>query len=76
MKHVSANPAGRRRILETAQIIVGGTDFRAVGLSEIRQAPGVPKGAVNHHAGSRKAFGEAVPAATRRLQGRQDCPSR
>lgn len=76
MKNVSANPDVRRRILEPAQIIVGGTGFRAVGLSEIRQASGVPNGAVNHHAGSGKAFGEAAPAATRRLQGRQDCPSR
>ncbi len=76
MKNVSASPDVRRRIIETARILIGGKGFSAVGLSEIRQASGVPKEAFYRRVGSREAFGEAALVTTRCLPGLQYCPSR
>lgn len=50
----------RDHILETAQIIISGKGFSAVGLNEILQASGVPKGSFYHYFGSKEAFGEEL----------------
>lgn len=50
----------RSRIIETARAIIGGKGFAAVGLNEILQSAGVPKGSFYHYFGSKEAFGEAL----------------
>ncbi len=50
----------RQHILDTAQIIISGKGFSAVGLNEILQEAGVPKGSFYHYFGSKEAFGEAL----------------
>jgi TetR/AcrR family transcriptional regulator, transcriptional repressor for nem operon len=50
----------RQHILDTAQIIIAGRGFSAVGLNEILQAASVPKGSFYHYFGSKEAFGEAL----------------
>lgn len=50
----------RLHILETAQSIISGKGFSAVGLNEILQAAGVPKGSFYHYFGSKEAFGEEL----------------
>jgi TetR/AcrR family transcriptional repressor of nem operon len=50
----------RQHILETAQTIISGRGFSAVGLNEILQASGVPKGSFYHYFGSKESFGEAL----------------
>jgi TetR/AcrR family transcriptional repressor of nem operon len=50
----------RQHILETAQAIISGKGFSAVGLNEILQASGVPKGSFYHYFGSKESFGEAL----------------
>lgn len=50
----------RQHILSTAQAIMGGKGFSGVGLTEILQAAGVPKGSFYHYFGSKEAFGEAL----------------
>lgn len=50
----------RQHILETAQVIISGKGFSAVGLNEILQAAGVPKGSFYHYFGSKEAFGEEL----------------
>ena len=50
----------RQHILTTAQSIIGGKGFRAVGLNEILHASSVPKGSFYHYFGSKEAFGEAL----------------
>jgi TetR/AcrR family transcriptional repressor of nem operon len=50
----------RQEILDTAQIIVSGKGFAAVGLNEILATAGVPKGSFYHYFHSKDAFGEAL----------------
>ncbi|RMJ03086.1 HTH-type transcriptional repressor NemR [Marinobacter litoralis] len=50
----------RSHILETAQVIISGKGFSAVGLNQILQAAGVPKGSFYHYFGSKEAFGEEL----------------
>jgi TetR/AcrR family transcriptional repressor of nem operon len=50
----------RQHILDTGQAIIGGKGFSAVGLNEILQAAGIPKGSFYHYFGSKEAFGEAL----------------
>jgi TetR/AcrR family transcriptional repressor of nem operon len=50
----------RQHILDTARPILGGKGFSAVGLNEILEAAGVPKGSFYHYFASKEAFGEAL----------------
>jgi TetR/AcrR family transcriptional regulator, transcriptional repressor for nem operon len=50
----------RQHILKTAQLIMCGKGFSAVGLNEILQAAKVPKGSFYHYFESKEAFGEAL----------------
>lgn len=50
----------RQHILETARGIVLGKGFSAVGLSEILEAAGIPKGSFYHWFRSKEQFGEAL----------------
>ena len=50
----------RHHILETARGIVVGKGFSAVGLSEILEAAGVPKGSFHHWFRSKEHFGVAL----------------
>jgi TetR/AcrR family transcriptional repressor of nem operon len=50
----------RKHILKTADVIISGKGFSAVGLNEILKASGVPKGAFYHYVGSKEAFGEEL----------------
>lgn len=47
----------RLQILATAQEIILGKGFAAVGLNEILKAAGVPKGSFYHYFGSKEQFG-------------------
>ncbi len=60
MSPPSPIPDVRRHILATAQTIISGKGFTAVGLNEILQAAAVPQGAFYHYFGSKEAFGEAL----------------
>ncbi|HYR24899.1 MAG TPA: TetR/AcrR family transcriptional regulator [Aquabacterium sp.] len=60
MHLVSAPTDVRQHILDTAQAIIGGKGFAAVGLNEILRAADVPKGSFYHYFGSKEAFGEAL----------------
>lgn len=53
----------RQHILNTAKPIMLCKGFSAVGLNEILQAAGVPKGSFYHYFGSKEAFGEALLAS-------------
>jgi len=50
----------RQHILETAQPIILGKGFSAVGLNELLVAAGVPKGSFYHYFKSKDGFGEAL----------------
>jgi TetR/AcrR family transcriptional regulator, transcriptional repressor for nem operon len=50
----------REKILATGQRIMGAKGFSGVGLNEILQAAGVPKGSFYHYFGSKEAFGQAL----------------
>ena len=50
----------RQQILDTAQPIIAGKGFAAVGLSEILAAAAVPKGSFYHWFRSKEQFGEAL----------------
>ncbi|MFT9178732.1 MAG: TetR/AcrR family transcriptional regulator [Zymomonas mobilis] len=50
----------RQRILEAARLIIIGKGFSAVGLNEILQKSGVPKGSFYHYFTSKENFGEAL----------------
>lgn len=50
----------RQHILDTAQVLIAGRGFTAVGLSEILKAAGVPKGSFYHYFDSKESFGEAM----------------
>ncbi len=50
----------RLHILQTAQPIISGKGYSAVGLNEILQASGVPKGSFYHYFDSKDAFGQAL----------------
>lgn len=50
----------RQHILDTAQTIIGGKGFAAVGLNEVLRAAEVPKGSFYHYFESKEAFGEAL----------------
>lgn len=60
MESKIASHGVREHILETAQAIISGKGFSAVGLNEILQASGVPKGSFYHYFGSKEAFGEEL----------------
>lgn len=53
----------RQHILATAKPIMLHKGFSAVGLNEILQTAGVPKGSFYHYFGSKEAFGEALLAS-------------
>ncbi|AUG53520.1 TetR/AcrR family transcriptional regulator [Thalassospira marina] len=50
----------REKILDTAQTIMSGKGFSAVGLNEILAAASVPKGSFYHYFQSKETFGEAM----------------
>ncbi|WP_329740408.1 TetR/AcrR family transcriptional regulator [Dyella sp. A6] len=50
----------RQHILDTAQVLISGRGFTAVGLSEILHASNVPKGSFYHYFPSKEAFGESL----------------
>ncbi|MDQ6992319.1 MAG: TetR/AcrR family transcriptional regulator [Mariprofundus sp.] len=50
----------RQHILETAQPIILGKGFSAVGINELLVAAGVPKGSFYHYFKSKEGFGEAL----------------
>lgn len=50
----------RKHVLDTAEVIISGKGFSAVGLNEILKASGVPKGSFYHYFGSKEAFGEEL----------------
>lgn len=50
----------RKHVLKTAEVIISGKGFSAVGLNEILKASGVPKGSFYHYFGSKEAFGEEL----------------
>ena len=50
----------RNHVLKTAEVIISGKGFSAVGLNEILQASGVPKGSFYHYFGSKETFGEEL----------------
>ena len=60
MNSIAAPVDVRQHILDTAQVIMGGKGFAAVGLNEILQTANVPKGSFYHYFGSKEAFGEAM----------------
>lgn len=55
-----SHPDTREHVLATAQRIMNGKGFSAVGLSEILAASAVPKGSFYHYFGSKEAFGKAL----------------
>ncbi len=50
----------RRRILESARPLIGLRGFSAVGLSQILEAAGIPKGSFYHYFESKEHFGAAL----------------
>ena len=50
----------RDHILSSAQTIMSGKGFSAVGLNEILKSADVPKGSFYHYFGSKEAFGQAL----------------
>ena len=50
----------RQHILDTAQPIILGKGFSAVGLNELLSKAGVPKGSFYHYFKSKEMFGEAL----------------
>ncbi len=50
----------REDLLDTAQAIMSGKGFSAVGLNEILSTAGVPKGSFYYYFASKEAFGEAL----------------
>lgn len=60
MEAETADHDVRSHILETAQTIISGKGFSAVGLNEILRASDVPKGSFYHYFGSKEAFGEEL----------------
>jgi TetR/AcrR family transcriptional repressor of nem operon len=60
MKAAAETSDVRQEILDTAQVIMSGKGFSAVGLNEILAAARVPKGSFYHYFGSKEAFGEAL----------------
>jgi TetR/AcrR family transcriptional repressor of nem operon len=50
----------REKILDTAQTIMSGKGFSAVGLNEILATASVPKGSFYHYFQSKETFGEAM----------------
>lgn len=50
----------RNHILETAQVIISNKGFNTVGLNEILQAAGVPKGSFYYYFKSKETFGEEL----------------
>ncbi|WP_414448267.1 TetR/AcrR family transcriptional regulator [Burkholderia sp. 22PA0099] len=59
-----ATPSGatRQTLLDAAQATMAGKGFSAVGLNEILNAAGVPKGSFYHYFASKEAFGQALLA--------------
>lgn len=60
MKTATQNIDVRAKILDTAQVIMSGRGFSAVGLNEILMGANVPKGSFYHYFQSKEAFGEAL----------------
>lgn len=60
MRSPHENSDTRRNILDTAQKIMGGKGFSAVGLNEILSSANVPKGSFYHYFESKDALGEAL----------------
>lgn len=60
MKSKKTTQDVRSHILETAQVIISGKGFNAVGLNQILQVAGVPKGSFYHYFGSKEMFGEEL----------------
>ena len=54
------NSKTRTHILDTAQRIVGSKGFSPVGINEILEAAGVPKGSFYYYFSSKEAFGTAL----------------
>ncbi|MFD1913945.1 TetR/AcrR family transcriptional regulator [Halodurantibacterium flavum] len=60
MKDDRHNTGVREHILATAQAIMNGKGFSAVGLNEILKASDVPKGSFYHYFRSKEEFGKAL----------------
>lgn len=60
MKTVAHTNDVRTELLDSAQRLMGGRGFSAVGLNDILSAVKVPKGSFYHYFASKEAFGEAL----------------
>jgi len=60
MKQKKPNLDVRSHIIETAQAIISSKGFNAVGINEILQAAGVPKGSFYHYFKSKEMFGQEL----------------
>ncbi|AXY23864.1 HTH-type transcriptional repressor NemR (plasmid) [Komagataeibacter saccharivorans] len=60
MKIAEKHRAARQHILETARPLIGQRGFSAVGLAQILDVAGIPKGSFYHYFESKEAFGEEL----------------
>lgn len=60
MKIADKHRAARQHILEAARPLIGLRGFSAVGLAQILDVAGIPKGSFYHYFESKEAFGEAL----------------
>jgi TetR/AcrR family transcriptional repressor of nem operon len=60
MPAVTRTPDTRQRILDTAQRIMAGKGYSAVGINEVLAEAAVPKGSFYHYFASKDAFGAAL----------------
>ncbi|GCE83480.1 TetR/AcrR family transcriptional regulator [Komagataeibacter diospyri] len=60
MKIAEKHRAARQHILEAARPLIGQRGFSAVGLAQILDVAGIPKGSFYHYFESKEAFGEAL----------------
>ncbi len=58
MKIAGKQRAARQHILEAARPLIGQRGFSAVGLAQILEVAGIPKGSFYHYFESKEAFGE------------------
>ncbi|GAB6966781.1 TetR/AcrR family transcriptional regulator [Komagataeibacter kakiaceti JCM 25156] len=60
MKIAGKQRAARQHILEAARPLIGQRGFSAVGLAQILEVAGIPKGSFYHYFESKEAFGEEL----------------
>ncbi|NHN89287.1 TetR/AcrR family transcriptional regulator [Acetobacter conturbans] len=60
MKIAEKHRAARQHILEAAKPLIGQRGFSAVGIAQILEVAGIPKGSFYHYFESKEAFGEEL----------------